>query len=98
MTELERLTLEIQYDNKKNAITFGGDIKAEAREEIIAEYLRTQIGRGEDDSPRNERDTYTIKIHWQPDYDTFVCEHDTGNKSLRDGILVYALQKIGKNN
>jgi len=56
--------------------------------EIVSEFLRTQIGAGYDRSKPNQKDEYTIRINLDLSDDTFYIEHNCGNKSLRDGILL----------
>ena len=91
---LDHLTLNIIYNIKKNKFTFKGDVKKEAYSDLICEFLRSQIGAGEDDGKANVRDVYKITLKWFPENDRFEVSYDTGNKGLRDGILHYALQKF----
>ena len=63
---------------------------------IIEEFLRTQIGKGEDFSPANKVDEFTISILLDLSHDIFTVKHNCGNKGLRDGILQRYITKCGK--
>jgi hypothetical protein len=91
---LDYLTLNIIYNIKKNEFTFKGDVKKEAQSTLISEFLRSQIGAGEDNEKANVKDIYHITLKWFPENDKFEVIYDAGNKGLRDGILHYALQKF----
>jgi hypothetical protein len=76
--------------------TIWSDIKPEHWSEVLEGFLSTQVGAGEDTTPRVDRDVY--RIHLQLDLeedDTFYCDHDCGNKGLRTGILMDVLAKVG---
>lgn len=70
--------------------------KPEALKEILTEFLRTQIGLGEDKSSPNEQDYYTITISLQLERDVFTVKSDTGNKGLTTGIVMEVLNNLGK--
>lgn len=91
---MNHLTLDIEYDIRTDQHTFSGDVKPEMSGEIIGAWIRGQIGKGKDKSPPEERDVYHISIEWYPENDDLVCRSDTGNKSLREGILIDILKKI----
>ena len=70
------------------------DVKDELVAELISEFLRCQIGAGEDLSPSNRLDVYTINLQLDLSEDVWYCKHDCGNLSLRDGILLDVLKRI----
>lgn len=90
---LDHLTLDFTYAVSTGKFVVAGNVKEEARSDLVAEFLRTQMGAGADKSKSNEQDTYHITLRWYPNRDRFVTYSDTGNKSLRDGILAHFLAK-----
>ena len=92
---MSHLTLDIEYDIRTGKHTLSGDVKPEKAGDIIEAWIRGQIGAGKDESPPEERDVYHITIEWYPEKDDFVCRSDTGNKGLREGILMSVLKEIG---
>jgi len=86
--------LEITFDMKTGQTTFGGNVKPSARESLIEAFISTQLGAGEDHSKPEERDVYHITLRWNPENDSFRASSDTGNKGLRDGILMYILRQL----
>ena len=84
--------LSIHYNPKTSEFELGGNIKEELSYEFIGDFLRTQIGAGEDNSPPNIRDSYDITIKCDLNEDVFSCSSNTGNKSLREGILMDILK------
>ena len=89
------LSLNIEYNLNKNEFDITGDIKEEQRSNIIETVLRGQIGKDEDKNKPNEKDLYHINIKWYPQNDNFEINDDTGNKGLRDGILMQVLENLG---
>lgn len=90
------LTLDITYHINDRKIELSGDVKEECRSDLITEFLRGQIGKGADNRPANERETYNIELRWYPHMDEFRVRDDTGNKGLRDGILYEVLGILNK--
>lgn len=88
--------LGIHYDIRKDEFTTEGDFNARGEKEIIHEFLRGQIGAGEDDRKPKERDTYDIELRWYCDNDAIEARCNTGNKGLRDGILWHYLENLKK--
>ncbi len=93
---LEYCTLNIQYDARKEKFKVRGDINREGQREIIEIFLREQMGKGEDKNEPNKRDFYHIGFRWFPEDDTVEISSDTGNKGLRDGILLKYLASLNK--
>ncbi len=84
----DSLTMDIEYDVNSDEFKITGDIKKQKQKDLIAEFLRGEIGAGVNNSPPVEREKYHIRIEWYPHLDRFKVSYDTGNKSLRDGILL----------
>lgn len=82
------LTLNIEYDLKRDSYSSSGDLNENGKREVVETFLRGQMGKGKDETPHNERDKYHIQLRWFPDDDRIEATSDTGNKSLRDGLLV----------
>lgn len=83
--------LTIRYHHKEGrfeCVEERTNLKPEFHEEVICDFLRTQIGTGSDSSPVAERDVYEISVACNLDGDTFSIQHDCGNMELRDGILM----------
>jgi len=80
------VSVEITWDVDKKSY----DVKGNARDpkSIVSRFLDTQIGKGEDESPREDRDEYRIRIELDLQVDTFTVYSNCGNKGLRDGILL----------
>ena len=91
---LEHLTMEIAYDIKKSTFKISSDMKEKAYPEIIEGFIRSQIGAGRDTSKPNELDVYHITLKWYPEDDTITASSDTGNKGLREGILLDVLKQL----
>lgn len=90
------LYLEVTYPiDDPAALTIESNIKPELQADILATFIQTQVGKGKDDSPAEEHDVYKIKIGLILADDTFLCEHNTGNLGLRDGILMDVLKHLG---
>ena len=47
-----------------------------------------------DNSKANRRDVYHITLKWDPQQDDICISDDTGNKGLRDGILMDFLRQL----
>lgn len=96
-TMSSRLNFVVLYSIQEDIPpTIWSDIKPEHWSEVLEGFLSTQVGAGEDTTPRVDRDVY--RIHLQLDLeedDTFYCDHDCGNKGLRTGILMDVLAKVG---
>jgi len=88
------LTLDLKYDVGKDKFEVESDMTDEGRLEIIEWHIRNEMGMGRDEKKPNERDVYHIQLRWYPDFDEieFVVD-DTGNKGLREGILLAYLQR-----
>ena len=61
---------------------------------MVESFLQLQAGRGIDNSDANVRDEYTITLELDLSSDTFASRDNTGNKGLRDGILMKLLSDL----
>lgn len=86
--------LIIKYNLKKDSFSHETNIKKTEISEIVATYLRAQIGQGVDNSKPNELDIYTIKLKLELYRDAFKVTDDTGNLGLRDGLLMEFSRRI----
>lgn len=68
--------------------------KKEAVESVLCDFLRTQIGLGEDKTPANKKDIYNISIGFDLNGDNFHTISDTGNCGLTAGIVSWISQNI----
>ena len=93
--DLGYLTLEIEYNTKTSEFKLGGNIKSEQHAEIISNFLRTQIGAGRDDRQPVQKEVYNITLCVGLD-DSFDVIYNTGNKGLRDGILLDVLRRLDR--
>lgn len=89
------VTADIAFDigNPEKTI-IRTDLKKEGLEEVLSEFVRSQIGEGKDGSEPNERDVYSIKVSLDLSGDSFSVESDTGNKGLTLGIVMDVLKRL----
>lgn len=80
--------IEIQYDIEKGDYNLNSNLKYKGISEVLGSYIRTQFGKGEDDSKPNEKDCYNLQLGWEPKNDKLIFSSDTGNKGLDLGILL----------
>lgn len=90
----QQLYLSLRYDLKKDAFQVDSDIKPERRADVVEDFLRSQMGEGADPNPATEQDQYHIRLMLDLSDDTFRVEYDTGNKGLREGILMRYLEVL----
>jgi len=85
---MPELFIRIAYDIDRDKAKIDTNVRSDRVNEMISEYLRTQIGGGEDRRKATERKVYHINLELELDGDVFRVSDDTGNRSLRDGILM----------
>lgn len=68
------------------------NVATEKQAEVIREFVRSQMGMGKDNSDPANRDEYHIQLELDLSNDSFECQYDTGNKGLREGILIHVAQ------
>ncbi len=90
---LDYLTLDIQYNLKRDEFKTEGNIKEEKQKDIVECFVEGQIGKEKDPEKMIKKDIYNICLKWYPEDDNITAEYDTGNKGLRDGILLRFLGK-----
>lgn len=88
------LFLKIEFNIETTEYLVDTNINKNKIEEIVSTFLNFQIGAGKDNSNPNTKTIYTIKIFVDLSFDKFTCEHDCGNKGLRDGILMHYLKGL----
>ncbi|HLD00198.1 MAG TPA: hypothetical protein VJC39_00460 [Candidatus Nanoarchaeia archaeon] len=91
---LDHLTLNIHYDVKEKKFEVSGDVNFEGQRELVEGFLHNQIGAGRDDKTPDKKDFYNITLRWYPLNDNLEVSSDTGNKGLRDGILLEFLKRL----
>ncbi len=82
------LFLNVEFEIKKKDFEHDTNIKEGKVKDIVCEFLRGQIGEGEDNSPANNHDIYKININLDLNGDVFTVKSNCGNLGLRDGILM----------
>lgn len=93
---IDHLTLDILYQVESNNFEVGGDVNDQGRKGLVENFLLGQVGAGADDREPNVQDTYRIQLQWYPHDDRIVSRSDTGNKGLRDGILMQYLSYLNE--
>lgn len=91
------IIVTIEFDMKNETVKIGGNAKKGAVQELLESYLHGCIGSGKDPAPPVKRDIYNIKLGIDLSDDTWFVEHDCGNKSLREGLVMATLQLIKDN-
>jgi hypothetical protein len=74
------------------------NVKDDKIADVISEFLRSQIGAGRDENEPHVREVYRIRLELDLADDSFTTYSDTGNKGLRDGILMEVVQKLTEAN
>ena len=86
--------LDMSFDMKTDVLTIEDtNVRRDYIDELLSDWVRNQMGRGEDNSPAVERDVYRIRIDVDLSDDTFRARADTGNKGLTAGIIKTSLGK-----
>jgi len=88
------LTIDLKYHVKEDKFEVGGTLNEEGRRQIVENWLRGQMGAGRDNSKPVDRKVYSISIQWYPDEDRLEAQYDTGNRALREGILMRYLETL----
>ncbi len=81
------LSIIIDYAWKTRTFEVSGDVNPESRPGIVDDFLRRQLGTGEDTRQAADRDVYRIELVWGAAYDSIRPTDNIGNNGLRDGIL-----------
>ncbi len=87
------LYLKLVFDINNGEFDVDTNIKSDKINDIVADFLRTQMGAGVDKSEANKLDKYKIILKVDLSDDSFRVTHNCGNLGLRDGILMEFLRK-----
>ncbi|MBS3071350.1 hypothetical protein J4407_03580 [Candidatus Pacearchaeota archaeon] len=90
----ETLYMALEYDVRDGSYKIDGNLNEEGQCEILENFLRSRMNEGIDNSEPEVKNIYSIRIEWNPEDDSLRCAHDTGNKSLRDAILLNVFKKM----
>lgn len=89
------LFLELEYDLHTDMVrVLSTNIKGDKISEVVEAYLHSQIGAGIDQRIAEEREKYHIHLELELGGDVFHVSDDTGNKGLREGILLHFFQTL----
>ncbi len=88
------LFFEIGYNLNGDKFNVRGNLNSDYYEEVIDAFLSGQIGTEADGSKANDLEEYCIKLSLDVRTDTISCESNTGNRCLRDGILLKFLSTL----
>ncbi|MFA5098733.1 MAG: hypothetical protein WC461_00740 [Candidatus Paceibacterota bacterium] len=89
------IKIEFHLNEGKRSVIKTNAVDRAAVEEILEEFLLSQMGKGEDQSRAEEKDIYEISIGLDMSGgDVFYTKSDTGNKGLTAGIVDWILQNL----
>ena len=91
---LDNLTMVVRYNIKTDQFSVEGSLNKLGQYEVIENFLRSQMGAGKDESSPNHHEVYEIILTWHPEDDDILVSSNTGNKALRDGILLDLLGRL----
>jgi len=86
--------IAIDYDVIGNKTCYHSNIKKKRLKDVLLDYIRLQMGKGSDETPREEHDLYEITIYLDLAMDRFSSQSNCGNKGLRDGIIMYLIKGL----
>jgi hypothetical protein len=92
--KIDDLVMNINYNIKKGSFKITGNVNTVGQKIILETFLESQIGAGADKSKPNTKEVYNIRFNVDLSYDNIKVSSDTGNKSLRDGILLKVYSKL----
>lgn len=89
------LYMDITFPLKDPAkFTHETNIKPELVGDILAEFIRSQQGSGEDKNPPVEREVYKLRLELNLSFDNFKLKHDCGNEGLALGIVMDVFKRF----
>ncbi|MBU2589321.1 MAG: hypothetical protein KKA65_04145 [Nanoarchaeota archaeon] len=88
------LVMDITYYSKDGSFKILGNVEKKDQLNILSNFLRTQICKGYEIKKANEFDAYHISLKFDSSEDRYEVSDNTGNKGLRDGILMYIMAKL----
>ena len=89
------IVIEMSFDMKRETVQIKTNAKHEVVEQLLYDYLHTQIGSGRDDSTPEDHDIYKITIGVELADDSWGSTHNCGNKGLREGIIMQVINLLG---
>jgi len=92
----DHLRLELTYTETGDRYEVKSEMTKQGQIELIEAFLSSQIGAGEDNTPANKQKQYRIKLDWYLQNDEIEVTSNTGNKGLRNGILMCYLKRLYK--
>jgi len=90
--KMEMIRIAIKYYVVDN--NFEVETNTTHPSDLVIEYIRSQIGAGEDTSPANRKSKYEIVIYLDLSDDSFKVVHDCGNEGLMLGILMEYIKYV----
>lgn len=91
------LYIKLKYNMDLDIFTVDTNIKHKKLADVISGFVRTQIGKGSDESEINDLSVYTITLYLNLSTDKFTVKHDCGNEGLMLGIVMQYLDKLRNN-
>lgn len=92
--KLDYLFMNIAYDINKRTFKITGNLNKVGQKTILEAFLQAQVDAGIDNSKANERDVYNIRFKVDLSYDNIRVSDNTGNKGLREGILIDVYREL----
>jgi hypothetical protein len=89
--------IKLTYNITSDKFKVESDFKPEKIPEVLQEFIRGQMGLGKDTRKANKIECYKINLDLDLTEDKFTVSSNTGNDSLRDGIIAYYLSEHCKN-
>ena len=91
------IIVKIDYNIKEQLETVvRTNAKDEALPEILQNWIRCEIGQGEDNKEPNREDIYKIRITLDLTDGSFYTKSNTGNKDLTCGLVMNVLNMLDK--
>jgi len=82
------LYVDLTYNLKADSVKCQSNIKDHLMSDLLLDFLRTQIGKGADESPPADRKNYHVRLGLDLSNDSWTVQYDDcGNLGLRDGII-----------
>ena len=88
------LKILIDYDLIRDSFCINGNVKMSRVGDLVTEFLKTQVGAGEDNRKAETKDLYKIDILLDLSQDIFRCSSNCGNLGLREGILLRLINRL----
>ncbi|MCL4406245.1 MAG: hypothetical protein M1586_01025 [Patescibacteria group bacterium] len=88
---IARISFDCEHQDQTQVFT---NAKDEALTDMLTEYLRSQMGTGEDKNPAAEKNHFSVEVSLDLSEDIFQTKTDTGNKGLTCGIIAQVIDLI----